>query len=189
MQENLEIERRFLIDEQASKTWQEGVSKSKMMQFYIDSSQIHLVDGMLCYGSIQLAHADEKSRLISTSKKWTARIRYTDKTTVLTLKGKREKSTAVELEWLIERARGEEVYLLDNFPFVEKTRYNWYGEDGMLWEIDEFEGGLTGLVIAEVELPSEDHAVEIPSWIGKEITGDGAWSNASLARSLKSQSS
>ena len=79
------------------------------MQFYIDSSQIHLANEMIYYGSIELAHADEKSRLISTSENWTARIRYKDETTILTLKGKRRKSTALELEWLIERAKGEEI--------------------------------------------------------------------------------
>ena len=187
MQENLEIERRFFIDEQAPKSWHKCLSKSKIMQFYIDFSQIHLADRMIYYGSIELAHADEKSRLISTSENWTARIRYKDETTILTLKGKRRKSTAMELEWLIERAKGEEIYVLDDFPFVEKTRYEWQGEDEILWEIDEFEGELAGLVIAEVELPSEDYTVQIPSWIGREITGEGFWSNASLARTLKNQ--
>ena len=98
MQENLEIERRFFIDEQAPKSWHKCLSKSKIMQFYIDSSQIHLANEMIYYGSIELAHADEKSRLISTSENWTARIRYKDDTTILTLKGKRRKSTAMELE-------------------------------------------------------------------------------------------
>ena len=189
MQENHEIERRFFVDEGTSKVWQKGESKSRIMQFYIDPSQIYIKDRMLLYNSVEVLRADEKSVLISTTKKWTARIRYKDDKTILTLKSKRSKSTALELEWEIEREKGEEIFLMDDFPSIEKTRYNWRGSDQMLWEVDEFEGGLNGLILAEVELPSEDHTVEIPSWIGREITGDKSWSNAALARSLKSQSS
>ena len=98
MEENLEIERRFFIDERASKVWQTGESKSRIMQFYIDSSQIYIKDGMLFYDSVEVLRADEKSALISTAKKWTARIRYKDNETILTLKSKRSKSTALELE-------------------------------------------------------------------------------------------
>tara|TARA_B100001094_G_C18170018_1_gene794522 strand:- start:1982 stop:2551 length:570 start_codon:yes stop_codon:yes gene_type:complete len=188
MQENLEIERRFFIDEGDSKPWMSCESKSKIMQFYIDSLQINIKDGVLNYGPIGLVQIDEKSGLISTTKDWTARIRYSDSSTFLTMKGKRIQATAVELEWPIERDIAEEIFLMEDFPLVEKTRYNWRGSDGMLWEIDVFEGGLEGLVLAEVELPSENHPVEIPSWIGQEITGDGSWSNAALAYELKSQS-
>ena len=97
MQENLEIERRFFVKEGVPKVWQTGESKSRIMQFYIDSSQIYIKDGMLFYDSVQLIHADEKSRLISTNKNWTARIRYKNEETILTLKGRLSKSTAVEL--------------------------------------------------------------------------------------------
>ena len=45
----------------------------------------------------------------------------------------------------------------------------------------EFEGELSPLILAEVELPSEDATVELPAWLGEEITGDHSWSNASLA--------
>ena len=58
------------------------------------------------------------------------------------------------------------------------------GSDGLLWEIDEFEGSLAGLILAEVELESQDQLVEIPSWIGMELTGLGNWSNAALASIL-----
>jgi len=189
MQENLEIERRFFIDEGTSKVWQTGESKFNIMQFYIDSALIYIEDDFLFYDSVVLLPADEKCSWISTTKKWTARIRYMDDETILTLKSKRSESTALELEWKIKREKGEEIFLMDDFPSVEKTRYNWRGNDQMLWEVDEFEGGLDGLILAEVELPSETHSVEIPSWAGQEITGDKSWTNAALARLLKSLSS
>ena len=58
------------------------------------------------------------------------------------------------------------------------------GADGLVWEIDEFEEGLAGLILAEVELSSEQQAVELPSWIGIELTGLRNWSNAALADTL-----
>ena len=51
----------------------------------------------------------------------------------------------------------------------------------MLWEVDEFLGGLTGLILAEVELSSEDESIEIPLWAALELTGNHAWANSSLA--------
>ena len=186
MQENLEIERRFFVDGRGPKPWQSCESKSRIMQFYIESSKINITDGVLNYGSVGLVPLDEKMESISTFQNWTARIRYSDSSTILTLKGERIQATAVEFEWLISRSSGEEVLHSGEFPSIEKTRYNWRGSDGMLWEIDEFEGGLAGLVLAEVELQSEDSPVEIPPWVGREITGEGSWSNAALAHAQTS---
>ncbi|WP_425419870.1 CYTH domain-containing protein [Oricola indica] len=63
---------------------------------------------------------------------------------------------------------------------VEKTRYH-VRHEGFVWEVDEYAGALAGLVIAEVEMQSEDDAPALPAWLGREVTGDGAWSNARLA--------
>ena len=71
---------------------------------------------MLFYDSVEVISADEKSALISTTKKWTARIRYKDDKTILTLKSKRSKSTALELEWEIEREKGEEILQIHDYP-------------------------------------------------------------------------
>lgn len=63
---------------------------------------------------------------------------------------------------------------------IAKTRHQ-VPHGGLLWEIDVFEGRLDGLVIAEVELPSTDHPVGLPTWAGREITGDARYANAVLA--------
>jgi adenylate cyclase len=78
---------------------------------------------------------------------------------------------------------------LEQLPHVVKTRYNKISNDGLMWEIDEFEGSLAGLILAEVELDSQDQVVEIPSWVGMELTGLGNWSNAALAKTLANASS
>jgi CYTH domain-containing protein len=58
------------------------------------------------------------------------------------------------------------------------------GEDDLLWEVDEFEGELVGLIIAEVELEKEDQDVIIPPWTGLELTTLRGWSNAALSRMI-----
>ena len=72
--------------------------------------------------------------------------------------------------------------MLDNLcerPLIEKTRYR-VEHQGLTWEIDEFDGDNTGLIIAEVELEEEDQAIMLPDWVGKEVTGDPRYYNASL---------
>ena len=64
-------------------------------------------------------------------------------------------------------------------PLIEKTRYR-IEYQGLVWEVDEFEGENAGLVIAEVELADADQAVALPAWIGEEVTADPRYYNASL---------
>ena len=99
----------------------------------------------------------------------------------MTLKGRRTHATAVELEWEVERSIAESLIAENDPAFVEKSRYEWRSDDGFLWEVDEFEGGLANLILAEVELPSEDTPIRIPSWVGIELTGNHGWSNSALA--------
>tara|TARA_R110002020_G_scaffold14638_28_gene51910 strand:- start:2279 stop:2755 length:477 start_codon:yes stop_codon:yes gene_type:complete len=63
---------------------------------------------------------------------------------------------------------------------IEKTRH-LVRTGGYLWEVDVFEGRLDGLVIAEVEMASEDADPALPAWLGREVTGEAAWTNALLA--------
>ena len=53
---------------------------------------------------------------------------------------------------------------------------------GHIWEIDEFEGRHQGLILAEVEMKSEDEEVILPEWIEKEVTGDPRYYNSNLAK-------
>lgn len=53
--------------------------------------------------------------------------------------------------------------------------------EGHIWEVDEFYGDNQGLVVAEVELSSEDEPLSIPQWVGREVTSDPSYLNSSLA--------
>ena len=55
-------------------------------------------------------------------------------------------------------------------------------EGGFVWEIDEFFGENRGLIIAEVELESEDQVFPKPDWVGEEVTGDPRYYNANLIK-------
>jgi adenylate cyclase len=63
---------------------------------------------------------------------------------------------------------------------IEKYRYR-LAQAELTWEVDYFSGANQGLMVAEIELPSEDYPFEIPSWIGAEISHDPCYTNQSLA--------
>jgi adenylate cyclase len=63
---------------------------------------------------------------------------------------------------------------------VEKTRHK-VRAGGHVWEIDEFTGANAGLVVAEVELRHADEGIAKPAWLGREVSGDRRFDNASLS--------
>lgn len=63
---------------------------------------------------------------------------------------------------------------------LEKTRHR-IRYAGYVWEVDVYEGAYRGLIVAEVEIESEDASPDLPEWIGAEITGDRRYSNAVMA--------
>jgi len=117
---------------------------------------------------------------LSTVPERTVRIRLVRDKGFVTIKG--VSTGAVRAEYEYEIPAGEAGEMLDNLcerPLIEKTRYR-LEQHGMLWEIDEFGGDNAGLVVAEVELADEHQAIVLPDWVGKEVTGDPRYYNASL---------
>lgn len=181
----VEIERRFLVDGRGLKPWRNVPNLSTIKQFYLDLNLFEIGEFQLSYDSTPIVRISEaEENLISKDNFSSGRLRFIDDKIILSIKGRRNYDTAMEFEWeLSEVPRGID---LDDYPFVEKTRYFWPSEDGFTWEIDEFEGGLAGLILAEVELSNSTQVVEIPEWIGSEITGLPGWSNSALAKTIKS---
>ena len=179
MNENVEIERRFLIDGRKDKPWQGG-KHIEIQQYYL--SEVTYENGIIVWRGKSLIEDQRDFTEITT---WRIRslINEAGFKTVLTAKGKRVGATAMEYEWDIIPKIFENLNL-KGLPTVVKTRYLWTGEDGLLWEVDEFEGSLSGLIIAEVELEREDQEVIIPFWVGLELTHLKGWSNAALAEML-----
>jgi len=185
---NTEIERRFLVDGRGDKPWRECHSKVNIKQFYLDSAALEINQQSIAYSGFELVKiTPEEHGILVSENNWTSRIRIADEDTILTMKGKRLRASATELEWKINSMSS--MHNLEQLPHVVKTRYNKISNDGLMWEIDEFEGSLAGLIHAEVEFDSQNQVVEIPSWVGMELTGLGNWSNAALAKTLANASS
>ncbi len=117
---------------------------------------------------------------LSTVKERTVRIRTINDKAYLTVKGLTHGISRVEYEYEIPVTDADE--MLDELcerPLIEKTRYT-ISTSGHIWEIDEFDGENRGLILAEVELSSEDQAVDLPDWIGAEVSEDPRYYNANL---------
>ena len=66
-------------------------------------------------------------------------------------------------------------------PLIEKSRFR-IEHRGLVWEVDEFRGENQGLVIAEVEIAHEGQRIELPSWVGEEVSGDPRYFNSNLTK-------
>ena len=112
----------------------------------------------------------------------TIRVRIAGDFAYITIKGSTTGFTRKEYEYQIPVNDAHE--LLESFAGerVEKIRYK-IPVDDVVWEIDVFKGANEGLIIAEVELDSEDHQINIPDWVGEEVTGNKKYYNSRLAKS------
>ena len=111
----------------------------------------------------------------------TIRVRIIGEQAFLTIKGATSGITRSEFEYEIPVADAAELLKLCGDAVVEKTRY-FVKHTGMLWELDVFSGTNEGLVMAEIELESEMQLFELPDWVGKEVSDDPHYYNASLAQ-------
>ena len=117
---------------------------------------------------------------LSTVKERTVRVRTIDDKGFLTIKGITIGATRREYEYEIPMADANE--MLDELcekPIIEKTRFK-ISHAGLTWEIDEFAGVNQGLIVAEVELESEDQNIDFPPWVGEEVSGDHRYFNSNL---------
>jgi len=121
-----------------------------------------------------------KQGYLNTQNEPLVRIRIMGEKAYLTLKGKNEGIRRLEFEYEIPVLDAEE--LLSNFcstTLIEKNRYILTVKD-TVWEVDEFLGENSGLVIAEVELLSENDNFSKPSWIGQEVSHETKYYNYKL---------
>ncbi len=109
------------------------------------------------------------------------RVRIAGDKAFLTLKSAVKGFSRSEFEYEIPVADAQEILRnLCTGASIEKTRH-LVPYEGFLWEIDEFSGDNAGLIVAEIELESEQTSFPLPPWIGKEVTGDPRYFNSVLA--------
>lgn len=109
----------------------------------------------------------------------TVRVRTIGEKGFLTVKSRNHGAKRLEFEYEIPYKDAKEILELAEPGIVEKTRY-FVPFDGLIWEVDEFHGSLTGVVVAEVEIPDTDHTYSSPPFIGADITGHPDYYNSNL---------
>ena len=149
---SLEIERKFLVKNEDFKQF--AYRKETLKQGYLNS---------------------DKTR--------TVRIRITNTTAFLTIKGASNSSGTTRFEWEkeIDKNEGEQLLLLCEQSIIDKTRF-YIKNEHLTFEVDEFYGDNQGLIIAEIELNSENESFQKPNWLGEEVTGDEKYYNSKLSK-------
>ena len=116
---------------------------------------------------------NEKSKVI--------RVREKGDDYFLTIKGNNIGISRLEYDFPISKEDAKElIFHFCKTTLIEKTRH-YIEHKGHTWEVDEFHGKNNGLIIAEIELESEDEKFEIPDWVGEEVTQDDRYYNMNLA--------
>lgn len=122
-----------------------------------------------------------KQGYISKSPKHTVRIRVTDKKALITIKGPTKGFTRAEYEYEIPYDDGQELLKMCDGHIIDKIRYTFNDSHKQTWEVDVFHGINEGLVVAEIELVSEDTTVKLPDWVLREVTFDKRYTNAYIS--------
>ena len=147
----IEIERKFLVTSDAFK--KEAIAQNRIKQGYLSS-------------------VPER----------TVRVRTKGDRAFITIKGVSNESGMSRFEWEkeIPIEEAEKLLLLCENGLIDKTRFE-VKAGKHTFEIDEFYGSNEGLIMAEIELESENENFEKPNWLGKEVTSDKRYYNSNLS--------
>lgn len=150
MSSKIEIERKFLV----------------LQNDFIEqaSAKHSIIQGYLCASSTS-----------------TVRIRLKDNSGIITIKGKSNDGGLSRYEWEheIDQAEATQLLKLCQGNLIIKDRYEVPSGNHIV-EVDVFYGENEGLILAEIELITNDEVFEKPAWLGKEVTGDRRFSNSNL---------
>lgn len=147
-----EIERKFLVTSEGYKN--EAFKRTRIVQGFLNSNPNRIV-----------------------------RIRIQGEVGFITVKGKPNETGVSRFEWerQISLAEAEALLHLCEPGIIEKTRFEVQSESHV-FEIDEFLGENEGLIVAEIELNSEDEVFSKPLWLGAEVTGQIKYYNSNLSK-------
>ena len=109
----------------------------------------------------------------------TVRIRIADDRSHVTIKGRTAGITRTEFEYEIPSEDAKQMIQMCTGDLIEKMRYRIF-DNGLLWEVDVFEGANEGLVVAEIELADEHQKFRLPDWTGIEVSDDPRYFNSNL---------
>jgi CYTH domain-containing protein len=116
---------------------------------------------------------------LNRDKQRTVRVRVAGSQAFLTIKGPSHGATRQEFEYPIPVADAHLLFGLCDGTVIRKTRHVVM-HDGNCWEVDEFHADNQGLIVAEIELTTEDQTFTKPDWLGREVTDDPRYFNSNL---------
>ena len=136
------------------------------------------------YRQMACEETEIKQGFLSRDPERTVRVRVREGQGFITVKGRGEGAAHPEFEYEIPLEDALQMMELCEPPVIEKTRYFVF-HGGNRWEVDEFHGDQEGLVIAELEVPSEDYRFSLPPFVGLEVTGDPRYYNSQLGLGIR----
>lgn len=122
-----------------------------------------------------------KQAFIAQEDKKVVRVRITNDMALLTIKGQTHGVSRLEFEYEIPKDDAKELISNLGGPVIEKDRYE-ISVGNHIWEVDVFYGDNEGLVVAEIELGSENEAFQLPDWVSGEVSGDARYYNSNLQK-------
>lgn len=168
----------FSLKENVSRTIKRFPFSRKMIMIEIErkflvTSNSYIKESFKCTRIIQ--------GFLNTHPERTVRVRLKGKQGFLTVKGLSSEDGLSRFEWEkeISKSDTESLLKLCEKGIIDKLRYE-VKIGNHIFEVDEFFGENEGLVIAEVELNSEDEEFEKPEWLGEEVTGQNQYYNSQL---------
>ena len=123
-----------------------------------------------------------KQAYLSIDKAMAIRVRIENIQASINIKSKKTERTNYEFEYVIPLDEARLLIGMSSYGLIEKTRF-MAEYKGKIWEVDEFYGDNQGLIVAEIELDTEDEHFDFPDWIGEEVTTDFRYLNSNLAKS------
>ena len=118
---------------------------------------------------------------LSSTPERTVRVRIKNHRGYLTIKGTNVRISRSEFEYEIPEADAEELLELCEPSIIVKRRHI-INVEGSRWEVDIFEGDNAGLIVAEIELESEESEFAKPEWLGEEVSFDPRYYNSNLSK-------
>jgi CYTH domain-containing protein len=190
--ENVEIERRFLVDVENLQTIRKAASDEvDISQWYPPPSEVELSPknhSIALSGRVMIEGIPESDwrgvcELISSGTR--VRIRTMGNSAFLTIKGRWIGAARDEYEWPVDAGLVRQFGDSQGWLGISKTRIYYPLDGDLLCEVDVFSGILADLVIAEIELTSSEIQLDLPGlpeWLGDEITGVVEWDNFALSK-------
>lgn len=109
----------------------------------------------------------------------TIRVRTMGDQAFITIKGKASGASRLEYEYEIPLQDANELIGKFASDLIEKIRH-YVIHETKTWEVDEFKGLNNGLMVAEIELATEEESYQLPAWVGRNVTDDHRYANSNL---------